>query len=414
MGNVRDFFADKFSFLGETVRDAAYRIRFLEEEPYDEEEAEYVRAKNERRIRTLFTVLVILAIAVAVLLVRRSADRRTYSGYEVVKAIDKADNVSEYRYAGNNILRYSPDGAALSTREMETIWDLSFAMSDPEAEVRGTSIVIYDKLGTSVMVLGPEGKIGSFDTGKPINRAAVSAQGNVACVLTEGSRAWINYYTPAGSEIASVSTTMSDPGYPVYLSLAPDGMHLAVSYLNAETGRPGSRVVFYDFSENREEDEALAEDYPGTVIPEIRYLNDQYAAAFRDDGFTVYNVKNGISVHRSESFDEDVASVFYDENYFGFVFRSIERGHRYEVKLFDASGAAVTEADIDIAYDRARICGDEIILFNSTEFAVCSKKGFNRFTDTLNEGNIADILKIESNRYLVMTDQTTETIKLIR
>ena len=97
MGNVRDFFADKFSFLGETVRDAAYRIRFLEEEPYDEEEAEYVRAKNERRIRTLFTVLVILAIAVAVLLVRRSADRRTYSGYEVVKAIDKADNVSEYR-----------------------------------------------------------------------------------------------------------------------------------------------------------------------------------------------------------------------------------------------------------------------------------------------------------------------------
>ena len=150
MGNVRDFFADKFSFLGETVRDAAYRIRFLEEEPYDEEEAEYVRAKNERRIRTLFTVLVILAIAVAVLLVRRSADRRTYSGYEVVKAIDKADNVSEYRYAGNNILRYSPDGAALSTREMETIWDLSFAMSDPEAEVRGTSIVIYDKLGTSI------------------------------------------------------------------------------------------------------------------------------------------------------------------------------------------------------------------------------------------------------------------------
>ena len=59
-----------------------------------------------------------------------------------------------------------------------------------------------------------------------------------------------------------------------------------------------------------------------------------------------------------------------------------------------------------------RVCGDEVIFFTNTQMAVYSMRGFCRFSETLDEGEISDVLKTAANRYFVVTDMKAEIIKL--
>ncbi|MDO4615327.1 MAG: DUF5711 family protein [Lachnospiraceae bacterium] len=415
MRTVIEWLSDCFSRITGWFTDRAIQAHLLEEEPENEELAAYVRKKNSSRVMIFRAALIAAAILIAVLIVKHISDNRSYRDYEVITGTDKADNVSSYTEMGKNILRYSSDGAALADSRMESIWDISFSMTNPESYVAGTTAAIYDKLGTAVYVFDEKGQVGSFDTGEPIAKARVSEQGNVAVLLQYGENQTIRYYTSGGSEIATISTSMTDYGSPIELALSSDGMQMAVSYLAVSEGGIVSNVVCYDFSSARSTDGKITGEmkYEGVIVPALIWKNNSDLIAIRDDGFSILNAGSSLKEETSVSFDTEISSVFYDESNIGFVYRSSEEGHKFEMTIYNSRGKVVSSAGVDLNYDKVRLSGGQILFSNASELAVYTIKGVCRGSVTVSDGNIADVLKIEANRYLLMTDQRTELVRLV-
>lgn len=408
MQNFRDMFIKKISAFRS-------RIEFQEEIPDNEVEAYKVRIRNHKKAMYIRTAFFVVILVLAVLLAKYLIDHHRYRSYKVVTSEEKTDNVSEYEYADGKILRYSSDGAALLKTNLDAIWNVTFTMGMPSVDVCGATSAIYDKRGTSVCIYNEKGSIGSFNTDKPILFGRVSEQGNFAAVLEDGETTWINYYSKSGTEIATISTNLSSPGYPASICLSHDGLFLAVSYFTAGGGAPGTHLVFYNFGNagrDKTDNEVATEDFPGTLIPEVEYLSNTEAVAFRDNGFTVYKGSELPKKTKSVDFKEEIVSTFYDSTHMGFIFKSSDKNHKYEMKIYTTNGNLVSTSYIDLIYDKVRVCGNQVLFYNSSELAVYSMQGWCRFSGTLNEGDIADVLQTASNRYFVVSDTKAGIIRL--
>ena len=82
------------------------------------------------------------------------------------------------------------------------------------------------------------------------------------------------------------------------------------------------------------------------------------------------------------------------------------------MEIYSKTGKLVSKTNMEIVYDRISVCGDEILFSNSTELAVYTKNGLCRYYGNIDEGNMSGIQKIGRNRYLVITDMSTNIITL--
>jgi len=391
------------------------KIEFQEEIPDNDVEAYKVRIRNHRKAMYVRTAFLVVLLVLLVFLVKALVDHHVYHGYAVVSALEKTDNVSEYQYVSGRILRYSSDGAALLKENLDTVWNVAFTMESPQVDSCGSTLVIYDRNGTNVFVYDAKGQIGNFQTDFPIVKAKVSSAGNVAAVLSDSDTTWIKYYTSGGSEIAAASSTIKSPGYPTDIALSDDGLFLAVSYLTVNEGSVGTHLAFYNFGEsgkNVTDHMVASEDYSGTIIPEVAFVSNEEAIAFRENGFTIYKGSSTPAKTQSVDFDDEVVSTFCDSRHLGFIFKSKDAGHKYVMKIYSINGALLTTTYVDVIYDTVKVCDDQVLFSNSTELSVFSLNGIERFTGVLDEGDISYVLKIGWNRYLIVTDTKTETIKL--
>lgn len=391
------------------------KIELQEEVPANEIEAYKVRIRNHRKAMYIRTAFLVVLTALAVLIGKYIFDHYTYHGYSVVNAVEKTDNVSEYRYVDGRILRYSSDGAALLKKNLDTIWNVTYSMDQPTADTCGSTVLLYDRNGTNVYIYSASKKIGEFRTQYPIVKAKVSNAGNVAAILADGDTTWIYYYAADGTKIASISTNMKSPGYPTDLALSGDGLFMTVSYLVVNEGTTGTHLAFYNFGaagKNAEDNMVASEDFSGTIIPQVAYIGNSEAIAFRENGFTIYNGSGTPAKTKSVDFDDEIVSTFYDASHIGFIFKSADADHKYEMKIYSIGGALLSTSDINLIFDKVAVCDSQVLFWNSSEIAVYSLNGVCRFSGVLDAGDIDSVLRVGGNRYLVITDTVTETIKL--
>ena len=368
-----------------------------------------------RRIRYAATAVVVVILVLLSIAVRDAVANRTYSGYTVEKEENKTDSVSRFEYADGYVVKYSQDGAALINEALETVWSASYSMENPRIDVRRGQILIYDQLGTGIYLYDVKKQLGFFSADRPILKACVSGRDTVAALLRDEEKTSLVYYTKEGSQIAAGESTMTNPGYPVSLSLSEDGMMLAVAYLTAADGVTGTTVRFYHFGNegrNKENNMTAEFTWPGVFSPEVRYLKGSECAVFRDNGFTIIKGTARPEEVRTVTFREDICSVFHDGTHLGFITRSADKDHRYLMSIYSTSGNIVSTAYVDIAYERVRVCDNEVIFSNHSEFSIVSTGGKNRFRGRLKEGSISDALKTGKDRILVLTDHKMEVIRL--
>lgn len=365
-------------------------------------------------MRYIATALVVVFLAVLVILVYGALERRTYHTYDVVRSLEKSQSVSQYAYTDAGVVRYSADGAALIGSKLNQIWNVTYSMSNPQVSVYGKWILIYDRQGTSFYLFNGKKQQGSFSASLPILRACVSGSGTVAALLNNGDKTRMSYYSATGSVIAEGESSMTDPGYPVALSLSENGLGLAVSYLTAADGTVGSTVRFYSFSKNgqkKENNVAAEAAFSGTIIPDLQYIGNE-CVLFRDNGFTVYKGVDNPKQTKNVDFDEDIVSVFHDSDYVGFVFRSDSREHSYRLRLYSSGGNHRSDQYIDHSYDRVHICGNEVVFSDTVHFSVYSVKGVCRYQGTISEGSITDVIGLGRRKMLLVSDSAAELIRL--
>lgn len=349
-------------------------------------------------------------------LVKYTIDNWRYQSYKVVTETVQEDTVSvRYMEFGDYILKYGGDEVSLQDRQGEAIWNEPQTMDNPTVDVCDEYCVVYDKKGTALTIFNLEGKAGSIQTSLPILKAKVASQGVTAVILEDGETTWINVYTVKGEDIVTAKTRVDSPGYPVDLSISSDGLMLAVSYLKVENNKPASYVAFYNFGntgQNQMDNMVSGYTYSDVLVPDVEYLNDSTAVAFRDDGFVIFKGKQIPEETVTVKTEDEILAVFSNEECIGLVFRDTESDSPYRMDLYDSSGKLKHTAGLDISFDRIGISKDQIILYNNNEFAIYTLKAKCRYEGPLKEGNIQSIFKVAKNRYMAVLDGGVEMIKL--
>lgn len=373
----------------------------------DEEDSEEVIRKvhSKRRNRRLliFLVLLIFLAALGVCWYKYQYEYQ-YTDYDVVweksmRYVDEAGegeetgdkNVSESSFVkfesfGDNMIKYTKDGASYIDANGKNIWTLSYEMKTPVISVNGDFAAIADQQGNDIYICSKEGGTGVARTQLPITKAAVSAKGVVAAIVEDSTSAYIFYYKKDGSNLdINVKMLLSGDGYPVDLALSPDGKQIVLSVMYMKNGTLKNKIVFYDFSEigknvNNRFIGGFEEEFDDKMVGRVRYLNEETVCAFSDKGLTFISVKNVIPDPNviTVPVEEEIESICYSDQYAGVVV-DCPSGNPYRLDIYKTDGKLVSSIEFDYLYSGVKIDGDKVILYNDESCRVYNLAGHRKF-----------------------------------
>lgn len=362
------------------------------------EDSEGIVKEAERRVRRrhmiilLVILIVITAATIAYYWYQRSYEyKESTVGWERQFERDEVGFV-DYRSYGDNLLRYSKDGASYIDGSGKDIWIQPYEMRTPITAVNGDYAAIADQQGNHIYIFDKNGLLGTATTVLPIIKISISAKGLVAAIL-EGHRATshIYYYAKDGTEL-DISITgflNGEIGYPLDISLSPDGSMLMGSFTYLEGGEVKNRVAFYNFSEvgKNAPDRFVGgfhEMYGGSMIPKVCYLDSVYSVAFADSSISFYSSLDVMSPELIKQIpvEEEIKTIFYSDKYAGIVVKEAAGEHDYRLDLYSAEGSHIFSQEFSFDYDHVDIDGDNIFLYNEDSCRIYNHFGNLKFEGT--------------------------------
>lgn len=220
-------------------------------------------------------------------------------------------------------------------------------MQNPVLDVCGTTVAVADQRGNDVYIFNENGLVGNFKVEYSLTKIRVTRQGVVAAVLEDGDVTWINVYDTQGNIIVKNKTSIGKAGYPLDMDISSDGLKMAVAFAGIQNQMLNFKVDFYNFSsvgKDQENNLVKEVEYENSVIPQVQFLGEDYAVAFRDDGVTVFNGKHVPEEKKNITVEQEIVSTFYDDDYFGMITESDEeqQHHKYKMELYRKNGTNVS------------------------------------------------------------------------
>ncbi len=413
---LRSRLGEKAAGVFSRVKPPAGKRLGKKKSPLDEVTSYKQRLIAYRRKQLLKTGAVIAAVAALALGIKFAFDHWSFKEYVIVNSSEQEDITStEYVELDGNIFKYNQDDTALMDTDGQTLWMGSYDITNPQADVCEDVVAVYDKNGTSIAVFDTNGEVGRITTKLPILKARVSSVGTVAAVLEDGENTWINYYNSTGEEIATVKTGIDSPGYPMDVDISSDGSVLGVSYLYMSDGSPNTKITFYNFEsagKNQMDNKVGEYEYDNILIPQIEYLSGGRFAAFREDGFTVFEGGTAPREGETVKVSRDIITTMNDGSHIGLIFQSSEEGSMYTMEVYTTGGRKIMEENFDFAYTDVSMAENQIVLFNSSQMCVYSIKGIEKFRGNMKEGQVKNLFQVGNNRYLEVTENGIYTLKL--
>ena len=370
--------------------------------PYEEEEdsEEIIRQyqSGKRRKKLLIFLLVTVFLAATIFCLYQYQKEYEYKEYEVtwqqaMRYIDdtvttasesEESGLSEqarksvgessfvkFVYFGDNMLKYTKDGATYIDASGKNIWTQSYEMKTPIVNVNGDYVIIADQQGNDIYICNTEGCTGVAKTQLPITKAAVSAQGVTAAVVEDSTASYIFYFKKDGDNLGvNIKMLLSGDGYPVDLALSPDGKQIVMSVMYIHNGTMKNKIVFYDFSEigknvNNRFIGGFEQEFNDKMVARVRYINKDTVCAFSDKGLTFISVKDVIpDTHViSVPVEEEIESICYSDKYAAVVVDN-PSGNPYRVDVYSTDGKQAASIDFDYNYTGVKIDGEKLLLYN--------------------------------------------------
>lgn len=319
---------------------------------------------------------------------------------------------------GGNILLYSKDGASCIDSSGSAVWNRTYEMQSPMLSINGTAAAIGDYNGRSVYVMTKDGEKGIVNTNLPIRKICVSENCVVAAILDDAQVTRINIYNGNGNTdepIVYAKATMDKSGYPVSISLSPNGKLLMVSYLYVDSGSMKSSVAFYNFGEvgkNETDNYVSGYDYLNTIIPYVQFMDDDSAFGVSDDRIVFFSGGERPVNIASALLSEEVQSIYYSKDYVGLVFRDQTGEAAYRLDVYNESGNKVHSQLFDIEYTDIVFNKDQIIIYNDQECRICNMKGVDKFTGNFEKDTALVIPTASAYKYVIVTADSIDNIEL--
>ena len=319
---------------------------------------------------------------------------------------------------GNNILLYSKDGASCLDSNGSALWNQTFEMQNPIVSVCKDVAALGDYNGRTVYVVSSTGQLGTVKTNLPIRDICVSQSGVVAAVLDDSDVTRILLYngnTDTETSIVDIKASMDKSGYPMSLSLSPNGKLLAISYFYVDEGDMKSTVAFFNFGEvgkNVSDNYVSGYDYAGAVVPYVQFMNNNAAFAVSDDRIIFFQGSEKPSNVASNLIKEEIQSIYYNENYVGLVFRNQTGESIYRLDVYDTGGNKVHSQFFDIEYTDIIFNKDQIIIYNDMDCQICNIKGVDKFTGEFEKPVALLVPTAATYRYTVVTSSSIDVMEL--
>lgn len=392
--------------------------------PQEEDSEEIVRKARKRvklkRLR-IFLIIGVILIAAGIGLFQYFRYYQ-YTSYDVVwKKEMKEGSFVGYMDFGGNVLKYSKDGASYIDNQGKEIWVQSFEMKSPTACVNGNYAAVADQQGNSIYIFDKSGPTGTATTLLPIIKATISAHGVVAAVLEDSTSNYIYFYKNDGNvlDVKIKALLNGETGYPVDISLSPDGTQLIGAYAYLKNGALNGRVAFHNFAEIGKSvpDRVVGgfdEPYESSLVARVHFLDDTYSCAFADNSVSFYSTKNALSPEllKQVVVEEEIRSVFYSDKYVGIIVNNTDGENPDRMNVYNPDGTLVFSEAFHYQYTQADIDGEHVILYNEDSCRVYNMSGRLKFEGTFD----FPISKIRNGRYpntlLVTGPQNMKEIRL--
>ena len=374
------------------------------------------RGKNSHRRRISGRgkkAITVVAVIAAVCLVFLYVEKRSYHSYKVLNTSEQEDVVStQYVEMDGDILRYSPDGVSVVDSSMNTVWNETYTMQNPIADVNGSRAVIADSEGTSLYICDKKGVTGTVTTSYSIIKVRIAANGMVAAILDNDENTWINFYNSDGSLVAENLTKIDDPGYPMDVAVSDNGV-MMVTFQYVDGSKTTSYVAFYNYGDvGQNEDDRIVSGYTyeNVVIPQVECISESQYIALRDDGFSTYQGNQIPKEVKTINVKQEIVSTFFDDQRIGLVFKNNSKDSEYTMEVYSMNGQLKFRKNFNVAYSTIKMRDGNIIMYNSSQICEMNSRGVQKYMGSV-DGTIRDFFKIGWNKYLMVMDNGVSTIK---
>ena len=319
---------------------------------------------------------------------------------------------------GGNILLYSKDGASCIDAKGNALWNQTFEMQEPMLSVCNNVAAIGDYNGRTVYVVSSTGQLGTVNTNLPIRKICVSQSGVVAAVLDDAEVTRILLYNAnenTDTSIVDIKATMDKSGYPMSLSLSPNGKLLAISYLHVNSGEMKSSVAFFNFGEvgkNESDNYVSGYDYPDTVIPYVQFMNNSAAFAVSDDRIVFFEGGEKPANKATALLNEEVQGIYYNEDYVGLVFHNQTGESAYRLDVYNTAGTKIHSQLFDMEYTDIIFSRDQVIIYNDMDCKICNMSGVDKFTGTFEKPSSLLVPTSSNYKYVSVTSNSVDVIEL--
>ena len=232
----------------------------------------------------------------------------------------------EYRYFPykDGAIKLSKDGAKYISSQGKVLWNQAFEMGRALVSVAGEYAVIGEQGGTKLYILSSQGLSGQGEAPSTIEKLRISEKGVVYALLTEDRGTYITVFSKEGKNLdIGIKSVMAGDGYPLDMSVSPDGTELCVAFSHLEQTSLKSRVVFYNFSslgKNAGADRVVGgftDDFASGIVGRVHFFTDEESFAAYDGGVAFFSTKVRTSPELKKKVDipETIRMIAYDQNY---------------------------------------------------------------------------------------------------
>ncbi len=375
-----------------------------------------IRKRKHRRLVTMLTVIFSIVAFIIVYIAVNLIIHKSYTSYQAIHKTERSDSSSaKYDSYGTGIIRYSRDGAMAMDGAGNLLWNGTFEMKDPIADVCDKYAVISDRGYKNLQIFNADGGMTTINVPNSIIKSEIANQGVVAVLMDGDGVNNICIYSEDGKELVSSRTVNKKDGFPLDFTLSDDGRKLVTSYLSVTSGKVQNIITFYNFGEvgkNYVYNIVGADDYGQTIVPNIEFVNNNTVCAFGDDHFSLYSMNQTPKEVYKETFKSEIKSIFYSDKYVGFVLNNGEENDKYRILLYNLKGKVVLDKIINYDYDNIFISGEEIILYSNLEWVILRTNGEKKFHYTF-DNDISYILPVNNNdKYIIIDNSNIEEVKL--
>ena len=373
---------------------------------------EFLRNHKHIYTRHRKKILVFFLCIVAVILWVLVFNLRKYDDFDVKETYERVDSAeTHYVDFQDNFLKYSRDGAFYTEYDGDLIWNYTYEMDDPQIDVCGNYILIYDVQGTQAAILTNTGFKQTIKTAMPIVDANIASQGTVAILMQDGEAGYVQVCNDAGKVLASGELHMKNSGYPLAIALSSTAQRLMVSQLDVKDGNVKTTISFYDFS-NKGKDEidniVATYSFSDQIIPQIAYVDGDKAIAFGDSEVIVFNNNSKASIAKETFVDGQIKSVFYN-----LALLAIDGKYIDQMTVYTLTSRKRCQKTIDIASTNAEfVANHEIVLSNNKEVELYTLQGIKKFAYEFSTSIYKIIPQDASRRYVFVEDGHTDVVRL--